>query len=145
MFERGYVINRGLTVDRRSDRPRYRATMAGFWPHSGAQRYRLLRIAEQHFSRSTDCIAWLADAPATLRRSEGRGRVGLTAAWLGGTMRAYGHGLDRDRCGFRHDGHWPVRADRRLCLGQEAARGTTRAAYCREGPQLARLRNARRH
>jgi hypothetical protein len=31
-------------------------TLAGFWPHNGAQRCRLLRIAEQNFSRSTD--AW---------------------------------------------------------------------------------------
>jgi hypothetical protein len=33
--------------------PGNRATLAGFWPHSGAPLCRLLCIAEQHFSRLT--------------------------------------------------------------------------------------------
>ena len=34
--------------------PRCLVTLAAFWPHNDAQRCRLLRTSEQHFSRSTE-------------------------------------------------------------------------------------------
>ena len=80
----GHAVNCGVTVDRRSDRPGYRATLAGFWPHNGAQRCRLLRIAEQHSSRSTDVWPGSRCIRNSLRICECcSGGSGWTAARIG--------------------------------------------------------------
>lgn len=46
-------VNKRLTIIRLPVWPGHLATMAGFWPHNGAQRCRLLRIGEQRSARST--------------------------------------------------------------------------------------------
>jgi hypothetical protein len=49
---RAQAVNCGLTARRPSARPGHLATLAGFWPHSDAQRCRLLRSSEQDSTRS---------------------------------------------------------------------------------------------
>jgi hypothetical protein len=60
-------VNPNLTVAVLQAGPGHRAYLTGFWPHSSAQRCRLLRINEQHSTRSTGIWAGGEDARNTLR------------------------------------------------------------------------------
>ncbi len=47
-------VNWRLTVASLSRQSGHRVMLAGFWPHSVAQRRYLMRVHEQHPARSTD-------------------------------------------------------------------------------------------